>query len=89
MSLYWYACISTNTYLRCIIYYCLGLFSATWLVKIGPLVVEIQAEWSLWQMETKLADNVLPVVTPLEHYQVLLCYSIQELSFVLTQDLKS
>ena len=40
-------------------------------------------------METKLTDNVLPVVTLLEHYQVLLCYSIQELSFVLTQDLKS
>ena len=26
----------------------LGLFSATWFVKICPLVVEIQAEWSLW-----------------------------------------
>ena len=27
----------------------LGLSRATWFVKIGPLVVEIQAEWSLWQ----------------------------------------
>jgi len=27
----------------------LGLSSATWFVKIGSLVVEIQAEWSLWQ----------------------------------------
>jgi len=26
-----------------------GLSSTTWFVKIGPLVVEIQAEWSLWQ----------------------------------------
>ena len=28
----------------------LGLSSTTWFVKIGPLVVEIQAEWSLWQL---------------------------------------
>jgi len=27
----------------------LGFSSATWSVKIGLLVVEIQAEWSLWQ----------------------------------------
>ena len=26
----------------------LGLPSATWFVKISPLVVEVQAEWSLW-----------------------------------------
>jgi len=26
----------------------LGLSSATWFRKIGPLAVEIQAEWSLW-----------------------------------------
>jgi len=28
----------------------LGLSSTTWFVKIGLLVVEIQAEWSLWQV---------------------------------------
>ena len=41
------------------------------------------------KMKTKLTDNILPVITPLQHYQVLLCYLIQELFFVLTQDLKS
>ena len=30
-----------------------GLSRATWFVKIGPLVVEIQAEWSLWQRQMK------------------------------------
>ena len=32
----------------------LGLSSATWFVKISPLVVEIQAEWSLWHQHCRL-----------------------------------
>jgi len=38
----------------------LGLSSTTYFVKIGPLIVKIQAEWSLWQYcMTLLFQNVL------------------------------
>ena len=34
----------------------LGLSSATYFVKISPLVVKIQAEWSLWHKERYFLD---------------------------------
>jgi len=45
----------------------LGLYSAIWFVKIGLLVVEIQAEWSLWQklfiFSYVICDHVTMTVT--------------------------
>jgi len=40
----------------------LGLYSTTWFVKIYLLVVEIQAEWSLWHQSalTSISDFFLP-----------------------------
>jgi len=54
---YWCLDISVICCCSCTFHICadsphLGLSSATWFVKIGPLVVEIQAEWSLWQFTT-------------------------------------
>ena len=37
----------------------LGLSSITWFVKISPLVVEIQAEWSLWHFNLDTLSNSL------------------------------
>jgi len=38
----------------------LGLFRTAWFVKIGPLVVEIQAEWSLWHFSSFVFKFSLP-----------------------------
>ncbi len=51
---YWWPDISVICCRFCTSHICansphLGLSSAAWFVKIGLLVVEIQAEWSLWQ----------------------------------------
>jgi len=51
---YWCPDISVICCCFCTFHICadsphLGLSSTTWFVKISPLVVEIQAEWSLWQ----------------------------------------
>ena len=51
----WWPDISVICCCFCISYICadsphLGLSSTTWFRKIGPLVVEIQAEWSLWHL---------------------------------------
>ena len=53
---YWWPDISVICYCSCTSHICadsphLGLSSTTWFVKISPLVVEIQAEWSLWHKE--------------------------------------
>jgi len=52
---YWWADISVFCCCFCTTHICvdsphLGLSSTTWFVKISPLVVEIQAEWSLWHI---------------------------------------
>jgi len=51
---YWWPDISVVCCHFCTSHKCtysphLGLYSTTQFVKIGPLVVKIQAEWSLWQ----------------------------------------
>jgi len=61
---YWWPDISVVCCCFCTSHICadspyLGLSSATLFVKIGPLVVEIQAEWSLWYWHFPFWTNIL------------------------------
>ena len=61
---YWWPDISIICCCFCTFHICadsphLGLSSTTWFVKIGPLVVEIQAEWSLWHSSILIQYKIL------------------------------
>ena len=65
---YWCPDISVICCCSCTFHICadishLGLSSTTWFVKIGPLVVEIQAEWSLWHTKYDTCYKIVTYIT--------------------------
>ena len=58
----------------------LGLSSITWFVKIGLLVVEIQAEWSLWHSSCYNSRTWLSLRTL--HYMVFFLFTLYSFSTI-------